>query len=296
MSAFSEDWLALRETVDHSARDASLLVHLGSSLDTRTRQRQSKECQHIVDLGTGTGSNLRYLLPRLGATQQWQLIDNDPLLLDVLPGRMHSWGARHELLVQVHPDRMTVEGKNLRADMTAQYLNLATDMPLLHSVDLLTSSALLDLFSANRITAIAEAAGADQIPCLFALNYDGRLRCAPEHEDDQLIFDLFNEHQHRDKGLGVALGPQGGAAMARALRDIGHAVIVSRADWQLDKTTKLLQTRLMDGWCEAAIEQSPADTNRIKAWRECRQRDCETGNLHITVGHVDVLGMPLSPD
>ncbi len=35
-----------------------------------------------VDLGTGTGSNIRYLASRLGGEQRWVAVDNDPTLIE----------------------------------------------------------------------------------------------------------------------------------------------------------------------------------------------------------------------
>ena len=70
MSAFSPEWLALREGADARARDASLA---GTLLATRPPGQPLR----VVDLGSGSGANLRYLAPRLGHGQHWLLIDYD---------------------------------------------------------------------------------------------------------------------------------------------------------------------------------------------------------------------------
>ena len=49
----------------------------------------------------------------------------------------------------------------------------------------------------------------------------------------------------------------------------------------------------MKGWCQAAVEQSPSDAARVRAWQQERQQQIDSDQLHITVGHVDVLGLPL---
>src|SRR5512145_1693947 len=41
----------------------------------------------VVDLGAGTGANLRYLAPRLGSPQDWLAVDSDPVLLGELARR-----------------------------------------------------------------------------------------------------------------------------------------------------------------------------------------------------------------
>src|SRR5438874_8082377 len=65
---FSAGWLALREAADHAARSDRLARAAAGAIRGRTPVR-------IVDLGCGTGSNLRYLAPRLPPPQRWLLVD-----------------------------------------------------------------------------------------------------------------------------------------------------------------------------------------------------------------------------
>ena len=70
METFDADWLALREPVDHRSRAHALLAPLCDAWRARGWSR-------VLDLGSGTGSNLRYLTPRLPAGQEWVLVDQD---------------------------------------------------------------------------------------------------------------------------------------------------------------------------------------------------------------------------
>ena len=72
--AFSPDWLALREAADHRSRARPLVSRLRAAWRAHGWTR-------LVDLGSGTGSNLRYLAPRLPGRQEWTLIDHDARLL-----------------------------------------------------------------------------------------------------------------------------------------------------------------------------------------------------------------------
>ena len=68
-SAFSRNWLQLRESADHRSRSHALASVLLDFLD-------SKQRVNILDLGSGTGSNLRYLSKYLGdLNQRWTLLD-----------------------------------------------------------------------------------------------------------------------------------------------------------------------------------------------------------------------------
>ena len=71
---FAPDWLALREPVDHRSRAQTLLPLLQTAWSANGWTR-------ILDLGSGTGSNIRYQGPRLIGPQEWTLLDHDAELL-----------------------------------------------------------------------------------------------------------------------------------------------------------------------------------------------------------------------
>ena len=79
-------WLQLREPADAAARSDGLTRTIVDALADR-------ETVQVLDLATGTGSNLRYLAPRLRGRQRWLVIDRDSALLAMLPELMSSWGT-----------------------------------------------------------------------------------------------------------------------------------------------------------------------------------------------------------
>src|SRR5689334_19810480 len=68
-------WLSLREAADAGARSVTLTDAIARSLADRPQPLR------LLDLATGTGSNIRYLAPRLPRPQEWLAIDRDPALL-----------------------------------------------------------------------------------------------------------------------------------------------------------------------------------------------------------------------
>ena len=89
MTGFSADWLALREPADRRARNSGLLAALVARLAGRREVA-------VIDLGCGTGSNLRACAPQLPARQEWRLVDLDPALLAAARERLDGWGTRRE--------------------------------------------------------------------------------------------------------------------------------------------------------------------------------------------------------
>src|SRR5436190_1876555 len=125
MAGFSPDWLALREPADHRARNAGLAAQVTAFLAGRDPVR-------IVDLGCGTGSNLRALAPHLGPRQHWTLVDVDAALLEAARGALDAW-------------RTTAPGIDLTIEFARADLNAELDRVLAPGADLVTAAALFDL-------------------------------------------------------------------------------------------------------------------------------------------------------
>ncbi|WP_376690660.1 class I SAM-dependent methyltransferase [Wenzhouxiangella sp. EGI_FJ10409] len=283
-SRFDGDWLALREAADHAARSDELAGLVAERLGSRVPLR-------VLDLGAGTGSNLRWLAPRLPGPQDWLLLDHDAQLLD----RAHALAAPVSL--DDRPIRVATRCADL-AELSPE---------LFEGVDLVTASALFDLVSAlwleqlaARIAQIAERGAA----ALFALTVDGRRGFVDADgralidEEDRWMVRQFNAHQLRAKGLGRALGPAAAAALPEALTAAGLRVFTERADWRLaagEPQTGPLAAALINDWAKAAREQSPESSARVAAWRDRRLAGLEAGRIGLCVGHVDVLALPEVP-
>ena len=206
METFDADWLALREPIDHRSRAESLLAPLCDTWRARGWSR-------VLDLGTGAGSNLRYLAPRLPAGQRWVLVDHDP---DHLRTLRHAKAPASVRSLTIVPGDLVHEG-----------------LAAISHADLVTASAVLDLVSEDWLCRVVDACADAGRGAHFALSYDGEIRWsaggAPggqgeEDPDDALVRDAVNAHQTGDKGMGTALGPaawRGGRAAvpARALHD-----------------------------------------------------------------------------
>ena len=264
-------WLRLREHADAAARSMRLARLVARRLSDREPVR-------ILDLGTGTGSNIWYLAKQLGdKRQQWLAVDRDPLLLtrvrDAAPTRLGE-----------HATRVVVETRE--ADLgSVDFASLVADR------DLVTASALLDLVSDSWLRALAKHCRAVGAAVLFAITYNGRSECSPFEPEDEWILDLFNRHQHRDKGLGgPAAGPEAVGAAVRAFTEVGYRVDTEATDWRLDPSDAQLQCELIEGWAFAATETDPAAAAIIADWRSRRIAHVERGHSQIAVGHDDVAG------
>lgn len=283
MSGFEQAWLALRERYDHTDRSGLLAARFAAAVGPGPR---------LIDLGCGTGSNLRYLAPRLGPDQTWLCLDNDPELLAAAAVAISRWAARHGLEQSAPGRRMQLRGTGLGLDVALIRRDLRNVRRAfsLNGVDGLTASALLDLVSADWLDTLAWRIDKARTPVLFALTYDGRVEWHPRLEADEMMRHRFNAHQRTDKGFGPALGPDATSWLADRLQAHGWHVRLARSDWRMDASDRPLLEAFFEGFGRAAREIE-FDT-ALASWEEARRQQLETGRLRLMVGHSDILGLP----
>lgn len=284
---FSAEWLQLREPADHRAR-STLLTQL--LLDWR----RDKERMNIIELGAGTGSNLRYLCPLLGHQQHWTLFDHDQSLLEQLPHLLTPWAQQQGIHILATRETIRLESDTFSAQIHWQQKDLANELNAIaqDKVHLITASALLDLTSAAWLEQLARLCIDKHCASLFVLNYDGTLQWHEKLPDDELLNQLLNEHQLTDKGFGNALGPQAHHYIAEQLRRAQH-VTTQSGNWVLDQQQSALQNELLTGWVKAAMEQDTTRKPVIQAWAESRRLAIKQGHSYLSVGHTDVLSLPM---
>ena len=288
MSGFRADWLALREPADARSRAEEVLAPLAAWAAGR------RSSLGVLDAGSGSGANFRWLAPRLAVDQCWRCIDNDPALLAALPAVTGEWAAARNWQCRRAGAGLEFDaGDGVRRSLQTRTLDLAATSPdsLLHDCALFTASALLDLVSATWLDPLLQHCAERRSALLLALSYDGRLRFTPQDPFDREVRALVNRHQRGDKGFGPALGPAAGAHAAARLRAHGYAVRVHRTDWRLDATARELQIALLCGWVAVAAELA-ADSDRLHAWHQRRLALVHAGESFMGVGHQDLLALP----
>jgi hypothetical protein len=259
------DWLALREPADAAARSTGLTRRIASEVERHVPLR-------IVDLGAGTGSNVRYLTSRLPRPQHWLLVDRDEALLEHARGRTSMAGMVETCQMNLGP---------------------VESLEICSGRHLVTASALLDLVSAGWLEALAGQCRAAGAAALFALTYDGRFECQPAEPEDHVIRALMNRHQKRsDKGFGAAAGPDATLCAEQAFAAAGYDVQHERSDWILDPDARDLQHQLLAGWASAAGEVAPDQSETITSWTTRRLAHVEAGRSRIVVGHQDLIAWP----
>ena len=304
-SGFSAEWLAAREPHDAAARAVELVGLLRTRELTRTgAETRDAIPRAIVDLGAGSGANLRWLAPRLGGEQTWLLVDHDTALLVAAETAIRDWasqvGAAALAESPAHGpgrdgwlDDIVVTGDGFACRARRARADLAADLDRIELPEraLVTSSALLDLVSAEWLRALVSRCHRASADVYFSLTYDGRTVCTPVDETDAEVLELFNRHQGGDKGFGPALGPTAGLRAVDSFVARGYRVASRTSDWRIGPAAAAFQRELLLGWLGAALEIAPQRRETLEAWHRRRVAHVDAGVSTLVVGHVDLLGM-----
>ena len=273
---FDLAWLDLREPVDHRSRSEDLGRELKRHLGHRA-------FISVLDMGCGTGSNLRATAPLLGPEQHWTLVDKDERLLEAAVARLCSWAAHAErsggrLLLRK-------DGKHIAVRFACADLAIDLERVLDPGADLYTASALFDLVSDDFIVAVAAEVVRRRAAFFTVLTYNGVQRWTPKHESDEALASAFRAHQARDKGFGVAAGPIAPALLSAAFDEAGYMVSEGDSGWRLSTGDEALIEALAAGFAAAVRETRLVPDAKLRDW-------AAVGRTGALVGHTDILAVP----
>ncbi len=275
MAGFTDVWLKLREPADHRSRNADLAEALSGHFALRDEIA-------VLDIGCGTGSNLRAIANLLPARQTWTLVDHDPGLLSAAREELGRWADETEL------DGDALRLKKGRLEIAVRFRNadLATDLgaTLAQPADLVTAQAFFDLASEEFIRDFARALQQRRPAFYTTLTYNGITRWTPRHPADNRIEAAFHRHQLTDKGLGRAAGPTAPLHLADQFKLAGYSVQEGDSPWQLGAADQALIDELHSGHVRVAAETEAVDQRTLESWSALRR----TGAF---IGHTDTLAL-----
>jgi SAM-dependent methyltransferase len=280
MTGFSAEWLALREPADHRARDQALQNTICEQLEIVAHAEQ--RAVRLIDLGCGSGSNLRALALKMPEQQHWTLVDYDPLLLTAARAALVAWADQ----VISHDAKLTIRKATKTIEIEFAQVDLARDIErvLAWPADLITAAAFFDLVAEPWLIRFCHAL---RVPLYTVLTYDGVEQWLPAHAADASILKAFHAHQKTDKGFGIAAGPDAATIMQRELIARGFQVMLTPSPWQIDQTEAAFMQALATGSAAAVRETGLLSHQEIDAWLAARLTA-----QHCTVGHWDILATP----
>ncbi|MBS0250346.1 MAG: class I SAM-dependent methyltransferase [Proteobacteria bacterium] len=276
MSDFSAEWLALRETADNRARNSEVANAVSARLALRDEL-------NVLDLGSGTGANLRATAQLLPSRQTWTLVDRDTALLDAARAKLVRWADTHtgdgEAL------ELEKSGRKIRVIFKTADLARDTQALIAEGAQLVTASAFFDLTSESYIRELAKAVVATKAAFYATLVYNGLQKWTPHRPADNQMTAAFQRHQMRDKGFGPAAGPLAGSHLVDQFRINGYLALAGESPWRLDRADRMLIDELVRGHAVAVGEDRSVDEKTILTW-------VNVSRSAAFVGHTDVFAAP----
>jgi Methyltransferase domain len=264
-------WLALREPADAAARAGDLVDDI---------RRELPAGRHLVihDLACGTGAMMRWLAPQLPGPQRWIGYDLDADLLAA---------------VDAAPDLVAADGSPVTTETRCR------DVTRLNSGDLadatlITSSALLDLLTAEELDRLVFSCASARCPVLITLTVTGAVQLWPRHPLDELVAAAFNSHQRCTIGGRRLLGPDAADAAGRRFTELGRDVVGCTSPWRLGPARRALTYAWFAGWLAAACEQDPHLATETRSYARVRLAHASAGRLQVLVHHRDLLVRPVA--
>lgn len=277
MSAFSAEWLALREGADVRARNHDIVQAVSAWFALRDHLS-------VVDLGSGTGANLRAVAPLLPARQRWHLVDKDEALFAAAKIALRKWADKTEIAGET----LKLTKGIAEIEVHFQIADLAHDLDsvLVAKPDLVTASAFFDLASSDFIRALARQVANTRAALYATLTYNGVQRWSPHRPSDSQMAAAFNRHQMTDKGFGPAAGPTAAGLLADQLRLEDYTVMEGESPWVLGQNDRSLLEELQRGHALAVLETKALDDKAVETW-------IKVIRAAAVVGHTDVFATPV---
>jgi SAM-dependent methyltransferase len=273
---FSAEWLDLREAADARARNSDIANAVAARFTLRDELS-------VLDLGSGTGANLRATAQLLPSRQIWTLVDRDTGLLGAARAKLARWADRYTS----DGDALELEkgSRKIRAIFKSADLTSETRALLSEGAQFVTASAFFDLTSEIYIRELAKTIVAANAAFYATLTYNGLQKWTPHRPADNQMTAAFQRHQMRDKGFGPAAGPLAPSHLVDQFRINGYVALEGASPWQLERVDRMLIEELIRGHAVAVTEEGGVDEKTVVAW-------VKVPRSAAFVGHTDVFAAP----
>jgi SAM-dependent methyltransferase len=276
VNEFSTDWLDLREAADTRARNSDVADAVAARLALRDELT-------VLDLGAGTGANLRATSHLLPSRQTWTLADRDTRLLEAARAKLSRWADKHS----ADGDALELEKNDRKIRVIFRAADLAQETKALvdEGAQLVTASAFFDLTSENYIRDLSKAVVAAKAAFYATLTYNGLQKWTPHRPADNQMTAAFQRHQMQDKGFGLAAGPLAASHLVDQFRINGYLALSGESPWRLERADRMLIEEVIRGHAVAVAEVGGVDEKTVLGW-------LNVPRSAAFVGHIDVFAAP----
>ena len=264
MHKFENSWLYQREKIDNLSKNLTLIDKINCEL---------KDLKNIsiLDLGTGTGSNFRFLSKKIKhKNESWTLMDISSSSLQE---------ANKYITLNKKIKKVSLKYNDIIKNIKKTNFN---------KFDLVTGSAFLDIMPHNWFKDFHRLNQNTKI-IYFSINYDGYFKFYPRHSFDNNLLKLFNKDQKTKKnGKVKAVGPDCGEIIMSYFSKT-HKTFLLNSNW-LDKNNKNFQLMFLN-FCKNVINKNKEI--RLHEWLEFKKAKIIKNKSKLLVHNKDFLAIKM---
>ena len=264
MHKFENSWLYQREKIDNQSKNLSLINIINNAL-------KNIENISILDLGTGTGSNFRFLSKKITHKNQfWTLMDISKSSLQE---------AKRNIISNNKIKSVSFKNHNIIKNIKNINFN---------KYDLVAGSAFLDIMP-NSWFKVFHKLNQDTKIIYFSINYDGYFKFYPRHNFDNNMLKLFNKDQRSKKdGKVNAVGPDCGEIIMSHFSKT-HKTYLLNSNW-VDIRNKNFQLMFLD-FCKNIIHKNK--DYALEEWLEFKKEKIIKNQSKLLVRNKDFLAIKI---
>lgn len=242
---------------------------------------------NIVDVGSGTGSNFINLSEKFIQNQHWTFLEQDESLISHSLKRIKQKLASRGYIITQQNNKLIFQKSSRR--ITIQTVNgslLDIDKLInLTNTNLITASAIFDLFSIEQFKVFSEQVHQEKVSVLSTLNYTS-MHFEPSTASDDQFIKLYNAHMKREQSFGTGMGSDCYANMESYYAINNIATITGDSDWNLDNSAKTMHTFLLTFMADSIAELDNVPKN-LQQWVKEKRELSAQARLKIIVSHGD---------
>jgi len=276
------NWLTDRFEVDAEARNKKVEANFLEMII-------EKEHLNLIDLGSGTGGNLVYLLPKIKCNQSWYLVEQDMVLIKACQQRLSKMY------------KTSLSGNEMSLTNGAQAINLKwfhmdiVDFLEQHSYqnnfDILTASALFDVLPKTTYQKIVDFARSKELILFGTLNYENTF-FKNATETDNYYTKLYQKHMKLPQTYGIKMGGDCKADMLSLLNETEkQSLILNESNWLLNQAHSSMLKQLIQFFAESIPDllTTKDEQKAFNNWISLKNQQVEHNELSVIVEHFDFL-------
>lgn len=282
-TGFTTDWLEERYRFDSAARSRELtnlfMQHLGS-----------KTTYHLLDLGAGIGSNVKYFSDKIKADQFWYLLEIDQHLIDYGKLSIQKFLAKNNYEVQDDGAQLVAK-KNHTIHVSYIRDSIFNIKPTQYlAFDGILGNALLDVFTLEQLQQLMDQMKGALAPKLFSIVYQN-MEWQDEAIDNEFFVEKYHNHMRRRQSEGPALGPDSIHTIKTHISVSQDMLLFQDSHWEVKPTDQALLKHLLRFY-EMSIPETSNDPGfiaRFRKWYAQKTNHLGKELLSAIVFHQDLL-------